>query len=116
MSPHRWHGPLNIFQHALARDRIELHMATGREERESSLNLLDDRCAAPAQKGLKSSIVTEFSAVLTDEIENRAHHFSRALPETASELLQEKERAVSRSQHQQRINGWHVDAFVEEVD
>ena len=72
--------------------------------------------AAAAEQRAEAPVEAELAAVAPDEVEHRADGLALAQPQAASELLQEQRRAVGRPQHEQGVDGGHVDAFVEEID
>ena len=64
----------------------------------------------------EAAVVAELLAVVADKVEDGADGLALGLPEPATELLEEQQRALGRSQHQERIHGRHVHAFIEQVD
>jgi hypothetical protein len=99
----------------IGRELIQLHVAACRQERESCLNLRCDFLARPTQKGAKSAIEPKLFTMVADEVEHGAARFSDTSSQTPSELLQKESRAVGGAEHEQRIDRWNVNAFVEEI-
>ena len=91
-------------------------MAAGRQERELLLHGSLDVAAGAAEQRPVAAVEAELLAVRADEVEDGAERLARGLAQPSAELLEEQRRALGRAQHQDGVDGGHVDAFVEQVD
>jgi hypothetical protein len=103
-------------QHDVARDAIELHVASGGQEGKAAAHLGLERRARAIQQRREFSIEAELPAMQADEVEDCADALAGGPAQAAPQLLQEQRRAVRGAQHQQRVHARHVDAFVEQID
>ena len=82
----------------------------------SRFDLGGDVFSRAAEQSLEAAVEPEFAPVLAHEVEDQAPILSGALPEAATELLEEQRRAVRRPQEQEGIDVREVYPFIEEVD
>ena len=80
------------------------------------LDLLREVLAAAAEQRPEAPVEPELRAMAGRRSRAPCRPSCRASAQSAAELLQEERRAVGRAQQQQRVDGGHVDALVEEVD
>ena len=114
--PTRRHGLADVVEDDLLRDLVELHVATGREEREALLDLSLEVAATATQEGAETAVEAELLSMMAHEIENRALQLAVTLAQPSSQLLEEQRGTVGRAQQEQRVDDRHVNAFIEQVD
>lgn len=105
-----------VVEHDVARDAVELHVASSRQEREALLDLPHQVLAGAAEQRAQAAVEPELATMLADEVEHRAQQLAIRAAQAAAELLDEQRRAVGRAQQQERVDARQVDALVEEVD
>ena len=77
----------DIIENDLARDAIQLHMATRREEGKAGGDLFLQFSSRTAEKCQQPTVESKFLAMLTDKIEYGAEILSRAAPQSSAQLL-----------------------------
>ena len=90
-------------------------MATCRQVREAALDLLDQLFASATQQRSESLVKTELRAMQAHEVQDVAVRLAHHAAQATAKLLQEESPAVRGPQHQQRVDGRHIDTFVEEI-
>ena len=114
--PPRRHRLPDVLKDNPAGDRVELHVATGRQKGEARVDLPFEILPRPPEEGPEAPVVAKLLAVLADEVEHRADRLPIEPPQTAAELLEEEGGAVGGPQKEDRVDRRHVDPLVEEVD
>ena len=114
--PSRRDGLAEAPQHDLGGLLVELHVAADRKERELHLHGPFDVSPGAAEQRTVAAVEPELLAMGADEVQHRAERLALRLAQPATELLEEQRRTLGRSQHQDGVDGRHVDALVEQVD
>ncbi len=81
----------------------------------SPQHLVSAGLASPAE-GEQSPWLDEEAAVVADEVNYRQGVLAATAAQTTAQLLKEHDRGLGGAQHQDRVDLWHVEAFVEHVD
>ena len=109
-------GGLEVLDHQALHVPVEVDAASGRQEREAGLDLLGDLAPRRVGDGGEPLVEPELLVLPADEVEDGQAVLVRAVPQSSAELLQEHGGALGRPEEQDRVDGRHVDALVEQID
>ena len=115
-SPPRRHRLPDVLENDPAGDRVELHVAAGRQKGEALLHLPLEILPRPPEERSEATVVAKLLAVLANEVEHRADRLPIEPAEAAAELLEEEGGAVGGTEKEDRVDGRHVDPLVEQID
>jgi hypothetical protein len=99
----------------LASHRVQIDRASGWQERESTLDLMEELLPRPADQSPEAPIEPELTPVVRHEVEHRADGLPLGASESTTELLKKQGRALRGAEQQKSVHVRHVDAFVEQV-
>ena len=113
--PLRRNGLTDAAQNDFRGDALQFHMATSRKEWEAVGYLLLDVFPGPTKERSQAPIESKLLPVVSDEVEYGADGLAGRSPETAPQLKKQGG-AIGGSEHEQRVDGWHIDTFVEQME
>jgi hypothetical protein len=118
LGPARGQALAQVGKHPLGCHPIEHQPATGRQEREPLRQLLLQLAATAAEQGAVAQVEAEAAVLLANEVQNGEAALAgfRREAQAPAQLLQEHHGALGGPQQQHGVDGWDVEAFVEQVD
>src|SRR6185312_4615148 len=95
-------------QHNLRCLLIQMHVATGGQERKSLPHSVFDVAPRSTDQRAIAPVKAEFATMGADEVEDSAKSLARGSTQTAPKLLEKQRRALGGTQHEHGIDSGHV--------
>jgi hypothetical protein len=107
---------LEILEYDSGSDAIQMHVASRRKIWEALLDSVRQFPPWDSSQRLEACIKLEFTALLTDKIQDCQPGLARGQPQTSSQLLQKHSGALRRAEEEHSIDLRNVHALIEYVD